>query len=695
MNDQSRDENLFGDWQNTFGLASGPAADAVTCNGQLRGDWNDQFGSLNDPTWADGMGTADLFLSDGDPFGLSNTEACPVIAGDEDRFLDVEDLANSKESNNGYGDGSLDRPSGAQPRRFGGAGRKDPTALKAGPLQDFLAQLESGTSTPFSGSVDDGDGGVYPGALTRLAATPGMWSRSGTPMSAGPSLDVEPTLSSDFWGDGAVGEPTGGYTVDTSIPSVAAPKQIPAQPNASVDSSHTRTSHKVGPTNVQSSSILGEDNSQPPSALGQTHFQPSAAPKGLHFHPSVASRARRGIPSSDSDSEGLQERSARGRKRKASYEDYNRVVKARRRCSVPRYPVKTTKDGEPQIKAVEWLISKARRTFEETYTALLASWGVQRHHRGTCLLVAGDWHALDPLVLMDYFSAEKCPATNATRLAYRYADHNTTFARTVAWFSEWPRHGIELDNFISCGPFKAKDASHLCHHDQCVVHIVYEGADKNQDRKQCHEAAQFLRTERRPIPAACELHDPPCLLQVSETERWQDWRRITADDRQHASLTTLEAYGIQFATLAMARGRSLGKPLRRPQRHRYSTFEATIPLSSGFDAIVVDLAQLSSGSVAAAAKGKKPDMMCTFCTRHKLKGFSSVVQGWRHIYRTHDDVDDTSRLKEMKRMAKIWAEYQEKCYPQNMKGTNKTWRMVQQLIKIDASWDTVREWDLA
>ncbi|KAL8840125.1 MAG: hypothetical protein Q9170_001473 [Blastenia crenularia] len=380
---------------------------------------------------------------------------------------------------------------------------------------------------------------------------PGMWSRSGT-QNAGASVDVGPTFSVSL-GGGAVGEQTGGCTVDTLMAWVTAPEQIPAQPNAYLDSSHTWTSYIVGqsdnqpihiagqsdsqPThirgqnNVQPSSTLSEDNPQPPSPLGRTHFQPSSAPKGPHLYPSVASRACHGISSSSSDSEDFQGPSEKERKRKASYEDYNRLVKARRLCSVPKYPVKTTKDEEPQIKAQEWLISKARRAFEETYTALLAGWGVQREHRGTCVLVPGDWQALEPLVLMDLFSAEKCPVFNATRLSYRHADHNTTFARAVAWFSQWPRRGIELDNFIGCGPFKAQDASHLCHHDQCIVHVVYEGADTNQDRKQCHEAAQFLRNERERIPATCELHNPPCLLQVSQSRRLKTWRRTTADDR--------------------------------------------------------------------------------------------------------------------------------------------------------------------
>lgn len=55
----------------------------------------------------------------------------------------------------------------------------------------------------------------------------------------------------------------------------------------------------------------------------------------------------------------------------------------------------------------------------------------------------------------------------SNRLIFQYNNYTTTFLRALAWFGDqtWSRNGIELDNFLSCGPYKPMDASHLCHHD--------------------------------------------------------------------------------------------------------------------------------------------------------------------------------------------------------------------------------------
>lgn len=99
---------------------------------------------------------------------------------------------------------------------------------------------------------------------------------------------------------------------------------------------------------------------------------------------------------------------------------------------------------------------------------------------------------------------------------FRYEDHTTSLARALAWFGNWPRNGIQLDNFLECGPFRRMDASHLCHSPLCVLpsHIVYESSDDNQSRRCCQERARFLRADGRPVPQHCRQHSPPCLLQV-------------------------------------------------------------------------------------------------------------------------------------------------------------------------------------
>lgn len=134
------------------------------------------------------------------------------------------------------------------------------------------------------------------------------------------------------------------------------------------------------------------------------------------------------------------------------------------------------------------------------YRSLLAQWGVKPGHQGTCVLLPEDWRSAAPLDLMALFSFENRPFAGDRRAWYKHADHGTTMVRALSWFSKWPRTGLELDNFLGCGPYKPMDASHLCHHEHCILHVVYEPADINQSRKDCWRRARFLRQEGRPVP---------------------------------------------------------------------------------------------------------------------------------------------------------------------------------------------------
>lgn len=205
------------------------------------------------------------------------------------------------------------------------------------------------------------------------------------------------------------------------------------------------------------------------------------------------------------------------RKRKGSVIGYDRISESRRRFSVPSYPIKRSKKHPRQQKGLRWLESDGKDKFDGDLKSLLAQWGVKETHTSTCVLCPEDWSAADPTRLMDLFSTEKCPRAGSGRLTYQYADHSTAYVRAIAWFKEryWPRKAAELDNFIGCGPYRPKDASHLCHHDDCVVHIAWEGAHINEERKDCCARARFIRGEGDPIPEHCDQHDPPCLMQAS------------------------------------------------------------------------------------------------------------------------------------------------------------------------------------
>ncbi len=96
-----------------------------------------------------------------------------------------------------------------------------------------------------------------------------------------------------------------------------------------------------------------------------------------------------------------------------------------------------------------------------------------------------------------------------------YDDHTTSLTRATAWFADihWPRDGSELVNFLENGPYKPKHGSHLCHHHLFLTHLVYENVEENQDRKECHAKAKFLRQDGLPVPRYCTKHKRPCLTQ--------------------------------------------------------------------------------------------------------------------------------------------------------------------------------------
>lgn len=184
---------------------------------------------------------------------------------------------------------------------------------------------------------------------------------------------------------------------------------------------------------------------------------------------------------------------------------------------MPTYVVKRSRKHLGQQQALDWLKAYGKDRFDEKLAALLSQWGVKETHEGTCVLCPQAWSSLEPIHIMDLFDADKCPAAGSGRLTYQYSDHATAFVRAKVWFQDghWPRKGVELDNFLGAGPFKPMDASHLCHHDDCIIHATYEPAYINHDRRNCSIEAQSLRQQGLSVAERCDKHDPPCLMQVS------------------------------------------------------------------------------------------------------------------------------------------------------------------------------------
>ena len=199
-----------------------------------------------------------------------------------------------------------------------------------------------------------------------------------------------------------------------------------------------------------------------------------------------------------------------------------RTIDADRKADVPTYRVKRSKKTPGQQRGLDWLSAAGKDHFDNTLEVLLAQWGVKAGHRGTCVLLPEDWKALEPVDLMAIFQNHELPSGSG-RAWYSYSDHATSLGRAAAWFGSWPHKAADLDQFLNCGPYKPKDGSHLCHHEHCIVHLVYESAAKNQERWNCREEARFLRRDDIEVPEHCTKHSPPCLMQVSYLERKEEF----------------------------------------------------------------------------------------------------------------------------------------------------------------------------
>ncbi|KAI4150984.1 MAG: hypothetical protein LQ341_001000 [Variospora aurantia] len=328
---------------------------------------------------------------------------------------------------------------------------------------------------------------------------------------------------------------------------------------------------------------------------------------------------------------------------------------------LPIYECRTSRQHPDQPKALAWATRAGHEHFTSLFTELLARWGLTVQHRGTCLLVPEHLKHSAPLDLMALFDPENFPHAGAPRAWYLYGDHGTTLARAKVWHS-WPRTGVELDNFTGRGPYKPMDASHLCHHEHCLIHVVLEPANINQNRKECVRQARFLRAERRTVPEECALHDPPCLM-------------------QHAALTSIERYHIQFAVLRQAHGLPANPRIARPRRYVYPTFETQLPCL--FPAIEADAAQ----SVSAHQYIER------FCVTAGVKVYASIVSLWSCIVNKHQDVDNAVRLEEIQRTALAWSDYWN-LHSEGGKRTNATLTKLEEAQQPGFDWSTVMRWSL-
>ena len=243
-------------------------------------------------------------------------------------------------------------------------------------------------------------------------------------------------------------------------------------------------------------------NNMTPSAPSQSQAIPNTPSTTVN-----TDDPSRDLQQSSGDEPGSQ---VGGKKRKRSIESFDWIAFARTAPPIPKYELTISTHVPGQPKGVDWLTLHAKSLFDQAYRTRLAEWGASLSHNSTCILIPEERKGLDPISLVAIFDLENCPTAASTRLRYRHADRVTSFARAS-------RSGLQWDNFFGSGPFQPMDASHTCHHNNCIIHLVFEAPPINHDRKECHDLAIKLRSEKKEIPHHCEKPDPPCLMQVSSS----------------------------------------------------------------------------------------------------------------------------------------------------------------------------------
>lgn len=133
-----------------------------------------------------------------------------------------------------------------------------------------------------------------------------------------------------------------------------------------------------------------------------------------------------------------------------------RFGRAMYRSPLPQYLVKQSRASPSQQCALSWLSSRTKVRVDKSVSRLMRSWGVGLDYEASCVLVPAKWKKRNPAQALAQTSFEECAVMESERLEIKADDHQTTFARAVAWFKDWssPKRGIDLDNFLESGPFQ-------------------------------------------------------------------------------------------------------------------------------------------------------------------------------------------------------------------------------------------------
>ncbi|EXJ67085.1 uncharacterized protein A1O5_09731 [Cladophialophora psammophila CBS 110553] len=347
---------------------------------------------------------------------------------------------------------------------------------------------------------------------------------------------------------------------------------------------------------------------------------------------------------------------------------------------VPAYPIRLAPRKAATADKFEiWGTEVGRNRFLREQQILLASWGVTPLQTSACVLVPNMWSNADPERLLERFDLQMMPPITAQRLVFTMKGRTMAFTRAAAWFAE-PRRGIDIDNFFGDGPYMPMHGSHRCHHPHCVnpTHAVYDPAHVNCGRERCRNAAREFRRYGFDVPAFCDRHDPPCLM-------------------QQAALTTQEAYVIQFVNLCRAKEKPL--PFEVPQKpvsHEFSSFETQLPVSFCSSSPSMSPPDFVRGAADASLPTQRPRGPTFYCSFCKSRSYRSVASYWGHIRDEHGLESTSERLDEIRRAGVVWRAHLEdhRRRGHGVSLNDPTWVKLQQIQEPNFSWGVVESWKL-
>ena len=133
-------------------------------------------------------------------------------------------------------------------------------------------------------------------------------------------------------------------------------------------------------------------------------------------------------------------------------------------------------------------------------------------------------------------------------------------------------------------------------------------------------------------------------------------------------------------------------PPVRPRRHRFPTLEYKLPLQFCTDSTVcLDPANIiTTPAPVDHEDNPRPKLICPCCRPH-LMTKTTITGYWGHIFYAHMDIDNNTRLAEIRRSGLIWEEYLKRSHSHKGK-SDPTAIKLEQVSGTGFTWQSVIDW---